>query len=150
MGCVHLFVHITCFVFRFWGPAQGEGVFKEARVCPIMLSLKITDLNKASWWFVIPIYVEPGLRVVHIELKTRLGALLPIVYLTGGLKGTTIENGTKKGKGLRDRRRNLAISRMFDKGAFTPGLRQRARERCRLLSNLTHHLHRLPHSLWFP
>jgi len=127
MGCVHLFLHITCFVFRFWGPAQGEGVFKEARVCPIMLSLKITDLNKASWWFVIPIYVEPGLRVVHIELKTRLGALLPIVYLTGG----------------------LAISRMFDKGAFTPGLRQRARERRCLLSDLTDHLHGLPHSLWF-
>ena len=65
-----------------------------------MLSLKITDLNKASWWFVIPIYVEPGLRVVHIELKTRLGALLPIVYLTGGLKGAIIiNNGTKKAKG---------------------------------------------------
>jgi len=92
-----------------------------------MLPLKITDLNKASWWFVIPIYVEPGLRVVHVELKTRLGTLLSIVYLTGG----------------------LAISRMFDKGAFTPGLRQRARERCRLLSNLTDHLHRLPHSHWF-
>ena len=65
-----------------------------------MLSLKITDLNKASWWFVIPIYVEPGLRVVHIELKTRLGALLPIVYLTGALKGKIIiKNGTKKAKG---------------------------------------------------
>ena len=64
-----------------------------------MPSLKITDLNKASWWFVIPIYVEPGLRVVHIELKTRLGALLPIVYLTGGLKGTKIKNDTKKAKG---------------------------------------------------
>ena len=63
-----------------------------------MLSLKITDLDKASWWFVIPIYVEPGLRVVHIELKTRLGALLPIVYLTRGLKGTIIKNGTKKAK----------------------------------------------------
>ena len=65
-----------------------------------MLSLKITDLNKASWWLVIPIYVEPGLRVVHIELKTRLGTLLPIVYLTGGLKGAIIiNNGTKKAKG---------------------------------------------------
>ena len=61
-----------------------------------MLSLKITDLDKASWWFVIPIYVEPGLRVVHIELKTRLGALLTIVYLTGGLKGTIIKTMAPK------------------------------------------------------